>query len=96
MTELCQRAGCPCAATHAVKLCAPGESDEDGREALLDLRLCANHLERARAQDFLATAPGLLPVLGLSEPNASMAYVEGVPLTSREFVAFQNLNPRLN
>lgn len=93
-TELCQRSGCPCAATHAVKLCAPGERDDNGREALLDLRLCANHLGMAKAEDFIATAPELLMVLGLSPENAPMAYIEGVPLTSQEFAAFQSLGHR--
>lgn len=62
----------------------------------MDLRLCANHLAEARAQDFIAAAPDLLTVLGLSPGFEAMAYVEGVPLTSQEFAAFRALGRGMN
>ena len=95
MTNQCQRAGCPRIATHAIKLCA-ADDQECNREALLPLRLCAEHAEIADVGKILAHAPDLLPMLGLSPSDGGLVFAESLPLGSMEFRAWSALNPSPN
>lgn len=95
MTNLCQRAGCPREATHAVKFCAADDLETNG-EALMDLRLCELHATEANPLDFLRSAPALLTVLGLTKGEEGLVFIEPVPLQSVEFKAFKSLQLGLN
>lgn len=90
MTGQCQKKGCFRDATHALKLCAPGETAyAPTREAIFGVELCKPHIDEVEPKDFIESAPAILGLLGLEPGDEDLVYPDGILLTSAEFTAFK-------
>lgn len=90
MTGKCQKKGCFRDATHALKLCAPGETHfAPTREAVIGLELCKPCIDAVDVKDFIESAPAILQMLGLEKGEEDLVYPDGILLTSAEFAAFK-------
>lgn len=98
MTDQCMKRGCDQPATEILKLCAPGPDEENGREAIMGVKLCKLHLDEVDAKEFVETAPGILGLLGLEPGDEDMVFADGIPLGSAEALAYLNVTaaPKVN
>ncbi len=91
----CMFISCPCTATHALKMIVPdSRSDDTAAEGILGVEVCEAHAERAAAGPFFDSNPALQALMrGFAapgtDPDCDLAYVEGIPIESAEYVAFK-------
>jgi hypothetical protein len=92
----CMNKDCSAEATHAVRLVVPDtNSDETSASGPMGIELCADHIREAETWDFggmemvLAAHVAKIAAPG-TEPDIASAYVEAVPVTAAEHIAFMS------
>lgn len=98
MNNICQKAGCGRAATHALQLGIGGVMDPDEApprvRMLLGVIVCEACMEGETADRWFSTNPALVQVASISmgqgvQPDPDRAVILGVPIDSDEYRQLQ-------